>query len=92
MAIVMSKAPGRGDLSHKTLARAGDRLKAQARLAAEQARRSLIALYREMGVTAFPEAVVFTDRLDDLAQSKPPERSDFQQPATKFVLSNTEPV
>jgi outer membrane protein, heavy metal efflux system len=50
-----------------------DRLKAQARLAAEQARRSLIALYREMGATAFPDSVVFTDRLDDLAEIRPPE-------------------
>ncbi len=50
-----------------------DRLKAQARLAAEQAQRSLIALYREMGATAFPDSVVFTDRLDDLAEIKPPD-------------------
>ena len=50
-----------------------DRLKAQARLAAEQARRSLIALYREMGATAFPDSVVFTDRLDDLAEIRPPD-------------------
>jgi cobalt-zinc-cadmium efflux system outer membrane protein len=50
-----------------------DRLKAQARLAAEQAQRSLIALYREMGATTFPESVVFTDRLDDLAGIQPPD-------------------
>jgi cobalt-zinc-cadmium efflux system outer membrane protein len=50
-----------------------DRLKAQARLAAEQARRFLIALYREMGATAFPESVVFTDRIDDLAEIRPPD-------------------
>ena len=48
-----------------------DRLKAQARMAAEQARRSLIALYREMGATAFPDSVVFTDRLDNLAEFQP---------------------
>jgi cobalt-zinc-cadmium efflux system outer membrane protein len=51
----------------------GDRLRAQARLAAEQARRSLIALYREMGATAFPDSVVFTDRLDNLAEIRPPD-------------------
>ncbi|HSU92031.1 MAG TPA: TolC family protein, partial [Sporolactobacillaceae bacterium] len=50
-----------------------DRLKAQARMAAEQARRSLIGLYREMGATAFPDAVMFTDRLDDLAEIQPPD-------------------
>jgi outer membrane protein, heavy metal efflux system len=50
-----------------------DRLKAQARMAAEQARRSLIALYREMGATAFPDAVTFADRLDDLAEIQPPD-------------------
>lgn len=50
-----------------------DRLKAQARVAAEQARRSLIALYREMGATAFPDSVVFADRLDDLAEIQPPD-------------------
>ena len=50
-----------------------DRLKAQARMAAEQARRSVIALYREMGATAFPESVVFTDRLDNLAEIQPPD-------------------
>jgi cobalt-zinc-cadmium efflux system outer membrane protein len=51
----------------------GDRFKAQARLAAEQARRSLIALYREMGATAFPDSVVFTDRLEDLSEIRPPD-------------------
>ncbi|MGA9724077.1 MAG: TolC family protein [Candidatus Binatus sp.] len=50
-----------------------DRLKAQARRAAEQSRRSLISLYREMGATAFPDSVVFTDRLDDLAKIQPPD-------------------
>jgi cobalt-zinc-cadmium efflux system outer membrane protein len=50
-----------------------DRLKAQARLAAEQARRSVIALYREMGATDFPDSVVFTERLDDLAEIRPPD-------------------
>jgi outer membrane protein, heavy metal efflux system len=50
-----------------------DRLKAQARLAAEQSRRSIIALYREMGATSFPDSVVFADRLDDLAEIQPPE-------------------
>jgi len=50
-----------------------DRLKAQATLAAQQARRSLIALYREMGATAFPDSVVFTERLDDLAEIRPPD-------------------
>src|ERR1700730_16847234 len=50
-----------------------DRLKAQARLAGEQARRSVIALYREMGSTDFPDSVVFTDRLDDLAEIRPPD-------------------
>lgn len=50
-----------------------DRLRAQARVAAEQARRSLIALYREMGATAFPDSVTFTDRLDDLAELQPPD-------------------
>jgi cobalt-zinc-cadmium efflux system outer membrane protein len=50
-----------------------DRLQAQAQMAAEQARRSLIALYREMGATAFPESVAFSDRLDDLAEIHPPE-------------------
>jgi outer membrane protein, heavy metal efflux system len=50
-----------------------DRLRAQARLAAEQARRSLITLYREMGATAFPDSVVFTDRLDDLQEVRPPD-------------------
>jgi len=50
-----------------------DRLKAQARMAAEQARRSLIGLYREMGASAFPDAVMFTDRLDDLAEIQPPD-------------------
>jgi cobalt-zinc-cadmium efflux system outer membrane protein len=50
-----------------------DRLRAQARVAAEQARRSLIALYREMGATDFPDAVVFADRLDDLAEIQAPE-------------------
>jgi len=50
-----------------------DRLEVQAQMAAEQARRSLIALYREMGATAFPESVAFSDRLDDLAEIHPPE-------------------
>jgi outer membrane protein, heavy metal efflux system len=50
-----------------------DRLKAQATLAAQQARRSLITLYREMGATAFPDSVVFTERLDDLAEIRPPD-------------------
>jgi cobalt-zinc-cadmium efflux system outer membrane protein len=50
-----------------------DRLKAQARLAAEQARRFLIALYREMGASAFPDSAVFTDRLDDLSGIRPPD-------------------
>jgi cobalt-zinc-cadmium efflux system outer membrane protein len=50
-----------------------DRLKGQARMAAEQARRSLIALYREMGASAFPDSVVFTDRLDDLGAIQPPD-------------------
>jgi cobalt-zinc-cadmium efflux system outer membrane protein len=50
-----------------------DRLKAQARLAAEQARRSLITLYREMGATAFPDSVVFADRIDDLTEIQPPD-------------------
>jgi outer membrane protein, heavy metal efflux system len=50
-----------------------DRLKAQATLAAQQARRSLIALYREMGATAFPDSVVFTDRLYDLPEIRPPD-------------------
>jgi outer membrane protein, heavy metal efflux system len=50
-----------------------DRLKEQATLAAQQARRSLIALYREMGATAFPDSVVFTERLDDLAEIRPPD-------------------
>jgi cobalt-zinc-cadmium efflux system outer membrane protein len=50
-----------------------DRFKAQARKAAEQARRSLITLYREMGGTEFPESVVFTDRLDDLTELRPPD-------------------
>jgi cobalt-zinc-cadmium efflux system outer membrane protein len=50
-----------------------DRLKAQATLAAQQARRSLIALYREMGAAAFPDSVVFTERLDDLAEIRPPD-------------------
>jgi cobalt-zinc-cadmium efflux system outer membrane protein len=50
-----------------------DRLKAQARMAAEQARRSLIGLYREMGATAFPDAVMFADRLDDLGEIQPPD-------------------
>jgi cobalt-zinc-cadmium efflux system outer membrane protein len=50
-----------------------DRLKAQATLTAQQARRSLIALYREMGATAFPDSVVFTERLDDLAEIRPPD-------------------
>jgi cobalt-zinc-cadmium efflux system outer membrane protein len=50
-----------------------DRLKAQARVAAEQARRSLIALYREMGATAFPDSVVFSDRLDNLGELQPPD-------------------
>src|ERR1700732_2495892 len=50
-----------------------DRLKAQARLAAEQARRSVIALYREMGATDFPDSFVFTERLDDLAEIRPPD-------------------
>jgi outer membrane protein, heavy metal efflux system len=50
-----------------------DRLKAQARLAAEQARRSLIALYREMGATALPDSVVFADRIDDLTEIRPPD-------------------
>jgi cobalt-zinc-cadmium efflux system outer membrane protein len=50
-----------------------DRLKAQAGMAAAQARRSLIALYREMGATAFPESVTFTDRLDNLAELQPPD-------------------
>jgi cobalt-zinc-cadmium efflux system outer membrane protein len=50
-----------------------DRLRPQARLAAEQARRSLVVLYREMGATAFPDSVVFTDRLDDLPEIRPPD-------------------
>ena len=50
-----------------------DRLKAQARMASEQARRSLIGLYREMGATAFPDSITFTDRLDDLAEIQPPD-------------------
>jgi cobalt-zinc-cadmium efflux system outer membrane protein len=50
-----------------------DRLRAQARLAAEQARRSLVVLYREMGATAFPDSVIFTDRLDDLPEIRPPD-------------------
>jgi cobalt-zinc-cadmium efflux system outer membrane protein len=50
-----------------------DRLRAQARVAAEQARRSIIALYREMGAIAFPDGVAFTDRLDDLAEIQPPD-------------------
>jgi outer membrane protein, heavy metal efflux system len=50
-----------------------DRFQAQARMAAEQARRSLITLYREMGGTTFPESVVFTDRLDDLKKLRPPD-------------------
>jgi outer membrane protein, heavy metal efflux system len=50
-----------------------DRLKAQARLAAEQVRRSLIALYREMGATALPDSVVFADRIDDLTEIRPPD-------------------
>ena len=50
-----------------------DRLKAQARLASEQARRSVIALYREMGETAFPDSVAFTDRLDNLGSIQPPD-------------------
>jgi cobalt-zinc-cadmium efflux system outer membrane protein len=51
-----------------------DRLKAQARLAAEQARRSLITLYREMGATAaLPDSVVFADRIDDLTEIQPPD-------------------
>jgi len=50
-----------------------DRLEAQARLAAEQARRSLIALYREMGATGVPDSVAFTDRLVDLAEVHPPD-------------------
>jgi outer membrane protein, heavy metal efflux system len=50
-----------------------DRLKAQSRLATEQARRSLIALYREMGATDFPDSVAFSDRLDDLREIRPPD-------------------
>ena len=50
-----------------------DRLKGQARLAAEQARRSLIALYREMGATALPDSVAFADRIDDLTEIRPPD-------------------
>ena len=50
-----------------------DRLKGQARLAAEQARRSLIALYREMGASSFPDSVAFADRLDDLGAIQPPD-------------------
>jgi outer membrane protein, heavy metal efflux system len=50
-----------------------DRIEAQSRLAAEQARRSLIALYREMGATEFPDSVVFTDRLEDLPEVRPPD-------------------
>jgi cobalt-zinc-cadmium efflux system outer membrane protein len=51
-----------------------DRLKAQARLAAEQARRSLITLYREMGAAAaLPDSVVFADRIDDLTEIQPPD-------------------
>jgi cobalt-zinc-cadmium efflux system outer membrane protein len=49
-----------------------DRFKAQARMASEQARRSIIELYREMGAASFPESVAFTDRLDDLGQIQPP--------------------
>jgi cobalt-zinc-cadmium efflux system outer membrane protein len=50
-----------------------DRFKAQARMASEQARRSIIELYREMGAASFPESVAFTDRLDDLGQIQPPD-------------------
>jgi cobalt-zinc-cadmium efflux system outer membrane protein len=50
-----------------------DRFRAQARLAAEQARRSLVGLYREMGASSFPDSVVFTDRLDDLGELQPPD-------------------
>jgi cobalt-zinc-cadmium efflux system outer membrane protein len=50
-----------------------DRLKAQTRLATEQAHRFLIALYREMGATDFPDSVIFTDRLDDLPEVRPPD-------------------
>lgn len=45
-----------------------DRLKAQARQASEQARRYLIALYREMGATDFPDSVEFVDKLDHLPE------------------------
>lgn len=51
----------------------GDRFKAQARMASEQARHSLIALYREMGASAFPDSVVFTEHLDDLSAIRPPD-------------------
>jgi cobalt-zinc-cadmium efflux system outer membrane protein len=50
-----------------------DRFKAQMRLVAEQARRSLIALYRQMGATNFPDSVAFSDRLDDLPEIQPPD-------------------
>ena len=50
-----------------------DRIRAQAGQAAERARRSLIALYREMGATSFPDSVVFTDQLDDLTELQPPD-------------------
>ena len=50
-----------------------DRFKAQARMVSEQSRRSLIALYREMGATFFPDSVVFADRLDDLREIQPPD-------------------
>jgi outer membrane protein, heavy metal efflux system len=56
-----------------------DRLEAQARLATEQARRALIALYREMGATDFPDSVEFTERLNDLPEIQMPDiRSIFE--------------
>ena len=51
----------------------GDRLQAQSRLATEQARRSLIGLYREMGATEFPDSVAFCDPLDNLREVHPPD-------------------
>jgi outer membrane protein, heavy metal efflux system len=50
-----------------------DRLEAQSRMAAEQARRSLIGLYREMGATDFPASIAFSDRLEDLHEIRPPD-------------------
>jgi cobalt-zinc-cadmium efflux system outer membrane protein len=72
-----------------------DRLKAQARAVAEQSRRSLIALYREMGATDFPDSVVFTDRLDDLPEIRPPDlqtvlRDQPQMRAAREALKKAE--